>query len=63
MINFTGTVGFGTAHAEKAIEMLASGCFDYTLIRNKELPLSQINEAVALYGKGDNLKIGLDLGA
>ena len=63
MINFTGTVGFGTAHAEKAIEMLASGCFDYTLIRNRELPLSQINEAVALYGKGENLKVGLDLEA
>ena len=63
MINFTGTVGFGNAHAEKAIEMLASGAFDYTLIRNREMPLSQINEAIALYGRGKNLKIGLDLEA
>ena len=61
MINLTGTVGFGTAHAEKAIEMLACGKFDFSLIRNRELPLSRINEAIAIYSKGENLKVGLDL--
>lgn len=61
MINLTGTVGFGRKHAEKALEMMASGSFDYALIRNKELPLSRIEEAIAIYSKGENLKIGLDL--
>ena len=61
MINLTGTVGFAAEHAVKAIEMLASGTFDYTLIRNRELPLSKIDEAIALYSKGENLKVGLDL--
>ncbi|MDL2213927.1 alcohol dehydrogenase catalytic domain-containing protein [Clostridia bacterium OttesenSCG-928-O13] len=61
MLNLTGTVGFGRQHGEKALEMLASGILDYTVIRNKELPLSQIEEAINLYGKGENLKVGLDL--
>lgn len=61
MINLTGTVGFGTEHAEKAVAMLSSEKFDFSLIRNRELPLSRIDEAIAMYSKGENLKVGLDL--
>lgn len=61
MINLTGTVGFGREHGEKALKMLASGIFEPSLIRNRELPLERIGEAIALYGKGSNLKVGLDL--
>ena len=63
MINLTGTVGFGAEHGEKALKLLASGIFDPKLIRNRELPLDRIEEAIALYGKGANLKVGLDLEA
>lgn len=63
MINFTGTVGFGNEHGEKALQLLASDDFDTELIRNLELPLSKIEEAISLYGKGVNLKVGLDLEA
>ena len=61
MIKLIGVVGFGQEHGEKAIEILNSNFFDYKLIRNIELPLSQFDEAVLLYGKGANLKVGLDL--
>ncbi len=61
MINLTGTVGFGREHGEKALTLLASGIFDPKLIRNRELPLDRIEEAIGLYGKGANLKVGLDL--
>lgn len=61
MLKLTGTVGFGRKDGEKAVEMLASGVFDYHLIRNVELPLERIEEAIYLYGKGANLKVGLDL--
>lgn len=61
MLNLTGTVGFGRQHGEKALKMLASGILDHRIIRNREFPLSQIEEAISLYGKGENLKIGLDL--
>lgn len=63
MLNLTGTVGFGREHGEKALQMLASGILDHTVIRNKELPLARIEEAIGLYGKGENLKVGLDLTA
>ncbi len=61
MINLTGTVGFGTEHGLKALEILSSGIFDPSVIRNRELPLNKISEGIALYGKGENLKIGLDM--
>ena len=61
MIRLTGTVGFGTEHAEKALKILASGIFAPEIIRNKEYPLEQIEDAIALYGKGENLKLGLNL--
>lgn len=59
MIMLQGTVGFRDQDAQKALDMLAQQVFDYQLIRNKEMPLEQIEEAMALYGKGENLKIGL----
>jgi L-iditol 2-dehydrogenase len=61
MLTLTGTVGFGREHGEKALRMLASGILDHTIIRNREFPLSQIEEVISLYGKGENLKLGLDL--
>jgi L-iditol 2-dehydrogenase len=61
MLHLTGTVGFSKEHGEKALALLASGIFDPELIRNCELPLERIEEAIGLYGKGANLKIGLDL--
>lgn len=61
MINLTGTVGFGREHGEKALRLLAAGIFDPAVIRNRELPLADIEQAIALYGKGENLKVGLDL--
>ncbi len=62
MINLTGTVGFGREHGEKALEILASGIFDPALIRNRELPLEEIVTGMESYGKGTDLKIGLDMG-
>ena len=61
MIKIIGVVGFEQKHGEIAIRILNSEFFDYKLIRNVELPLSQFDEAVMLYGKGANLKVGLDL--
>lgn len=61
MINLTGTVGFGSDHAQTALDLLASGIFDPGLIRNLELSLEQIEEAISYYGNGANLKVGLDL--
>jgi L-iditol 2-dehydrogenase len=61
MLHLTGTVGFSKEHGEKALALLASGIFNPMLIRNYELPLEKLDEAVRLYGKGAHLKIGLDL--
>lgn len=61
MINLTGTVGFGREHGEKALKILSSGIFDPAVIRNREIPLEQIEEGMRSYGKGANLKIGIDL--
>ena len=62
MIHLTGTVGFGREHGEKALKLLSAGVFDINLIRNCELPLAKIEEAIELYGKGEHLKVGIDLG-
>ncbi|MDN5343905.1 MAG: L-iditol 2-dehydrogenase [Clostridia bacterium] len=61
MLNLKGTVGFGLQHAARAVELLAGGAFDYRLIRNYELPLTELARGMELYGKGDYLKIGIDL--
>ncbi|MFA5577655.1 MAG: alcohol dehydrogenase catalytic domain-containing protein [Tissierellaceae bacterium] len=61
MITLTGTVGFEDKHAEEAIEILKNKYFDYKLIRNKEYPLDQIVDGIKDYGKGKNIKVGLDL--
>lgn len=61
MVTLTGTVGFEDKHAEEAIEILKNKHFDYNLIRNIEYPLDQIVEGIEDYGKGKNIKVGLDL--
>lgn len=61
MVTLTGTVGFGTKHAEEAIDILKNKHFDYNIIRNIEYPLDKIEEAIQDYGKGRNIKVGLDL--
>lgn len=61
MLNLTGTVGFRKEDGEKAVRLLASGIFDYKLVRNIEMPLDKIVEGMNLYGKGANLKVGINL--